>query len=279
MRFFFFVLLFGAFPLLGQQTSFSRLSIDQAKKIAEDHGAFIIVDFYADWCGPCREMDEKVWSLPEVQEAQKRFVNVRVDASVSTSELQRWGIRVLPSLVVIDATGIQYFQKSGYLGKREVLGIMEDFPKTSISELYAAHKSTKMQNGFAAKLRLAMAYQDASRKSNGGVAIKMGAESNRMIKQAQKALPKGASPQLVNRLELMEAENLLLKGNAKKAIKAVTALGTDLEEKNDALACFILSLAYRETGQSDRANECYDRLQRMKDNEEYLALYAAQFKE
>jgi thioredoxin-like negative regulator of GroEL len=279
MRFFFFVLLFGAFPLLGQQTSFSRLSIDQAKKIAEDHGAFIIVDFYADWCGPCREMDEKVWSLPEVQEAQKRFVNVRVDASVSTSELQRWGIRVLPSLVVIDATGIQYFQKSGYLGKREVLGIMEDFPKTSISELYAAHKSSKMQNGFAAKLRLAMAYQDASRKSNGGVAIKMGAESNRMIKQAQKALPKGASPQLVNRLELMEAENLLLKGNAKKAIKAVTALGTDLEEKNDALACFILSLAYRETGQSDRANECYDRLQRMKDNEEYLALYAAQFKE
>jgi thioredoxin-like negative regulator of GroEL len=279
MRFFFFVLLFGAFPLLGQQTSFSRLSIDQAKKIAEDHGAFIIVDFYADWCGPCREMDEKVWSLPEVQEAQKRFVNVRVDASVSTSELQRWGIRVLPSLVVIDATGIQYFQKSGYLGKREVLGIMEDFPKTSISELYAAHKSSKMQNGFAAKLRLAMAYQDASRKSNGGVAIKMGAESNRMIKQAQKALPKGASPQLVNRLELMEAENLLLKGNAKKAIKAVTALGTDLEEKNDALACFILSLAYRETGQSDRANECYDRLQRMKDNEEYLALYAAQIKE
>jgi ATP/maltotriose-dependent transcriptional regulator MalT len=100
-----------------------------------------------------------------------------------------------------------------------------------------------------------------------------------MIKQAQKALPKGASPQLVNRLELMEAENLLLKGNAKKAIKAVTALGTDLEEKNDALACFILSLAYRETGQSDRANECYDRLQRMKDNEEYLALYAAQIKE
>jgi thioredoxin-like negative regulator of GroEL len=279
MRFFFFVLIFGAFPLLGQQTSFSRLSIDQAKKIAEDHGAFIIVDFYADWCGPCREMDEKVWSLPEVQEAQKRFVNVRVDASVSTSELQRWGIRVLPSLVVIDATGIQYFQKSGYLGKREVLGIMEDFPKTSISELYAAHKSSKMQNGFAAKLRLAMAYQDASRKSNGGVAIKMGAESNRMIKQAQKALPKGASPQLVNRLELMEAENLLLKGNAKKAIKAVTALGTDLEEKNDALACFILSLAYRETGQSDRANECYDRLQRMKDNEEYLALYAAQIKE
>ena len=39
----------------------------------------LLLDFYADWCIPCHEMDNKTYSDPRVIEKAKQFVMVKVD--------------------------------------------------------------------------------------------------------------------------------------------------------------------------------------------------------
>ena len=40
---------------------------------------YTFVDFYADWCAACHELDEKTWPDPEVQNLLGRIIAVKLD--------------------------------------------------------------------------------------------------------------------------------------------------------------------------------------------------------
>jgi thiol:disulfide interchange protein DsbD len=76
----------------------------------------IIIDFWADWCAACKELDHTAWSDPRVREEAKRFVTIKVDNSADkiadprTSDaldrvFAKYGILGQPSVVFIDARG------------------------------------------------------------------------------------------------------------------------------------------------------------------------------
>ena len=54
----------------------------------------VLVDFYADWCGPCRMMAP---ALDEIaQEGRGRVLVVKVDTDRSPEVAQRYGVRSIP---------------------------------------------------------------------------------------------------------------------------------------------------------------------------------------
>lgn len=72
-------------------------------------GKPMILDFGAEWCVACKELEEKTFSNPEVKQALEGFVLVRVDctkASDATEKLEKkYGAKALPTVVFVTSGG------------------------------------------------------------------------------------------------------------------------------------------------------------------------------
>lgn len=58
-----------------------------------------LVDFYADWCGPCRAIAPTIDKLASEYEGRATVAKVDVDAAPGVA--QRFGVSSIPTLVVL----------------------------------------------------------------------------------------------------------------------------------------------------------------------------------
>jgi len=91
----------------------------------------VIIDFYADWCLTCHEIEAGVFSDPEVQEALSHFVRLRVDNTIDTPQvqevLQRYDVFGLPTIVFLNGQGqeLKGTRVIGYLPPEKFLKITQ----------------------------------------------------------------------------------------------------------------------------------------------------------
>jgi thioredoxin:protein disulfide reductase len=68
-----------------------------------------MIDFFADWCAACKELDKITYVEPSVADESSRFVNVKVDGTndhdVLTELYGKFKVTGLPTVVFISGTG------------------------------------------------------------------------------------------------------------------------------------------------------------------------------
>jgi thioredoxin 1 len=58
----------------------------------------VLVDFWAEWCGPCRAMTPIVESVAQKFAGKAKIVKINVDDNQSVT--QRFGIKGIPTMIV-----------------------------------------------------------------------------------------------------------------------------------------------------------------------------------
>ena len=94
---------------------------------ASEEGKPVILEFFAEWCAPCRIMERDVFSDPEVVRLSKKFIAVRVDLTnvkaFHDELLRRYQIRGIPAAILINRNGVEQrdLRIEGYVGKDDFL--------------------------------------------------------------------------------------------------------------------------------------------------------------
>jgi thiol:disulfide interchange protein DsbD len=127
----------GAFGVLGwllaPKASELRWLEGEQAAIAEAraHSRPALLDFYADWCLPCKELELKTFSNPEVARELERFtlakVNCTSDEDPSIVALKsRYGADTLPTLVLLRPNGAVARKIDHFVAPDEFLKLLRD---------------------------------------------------------------------------------------------------------------------------------------------------------
>lgn len=95
---------------------------------AKERQQHVVIDFSADWCLPCKELDHRTFSQPEVVDATADILTVRADLTESTSpevaKLRKgYAIKGVPTVVFLDRNGAEReeLRVFGFVDKKEFL--------------------------------------------------------------------------------------------------------------------------------------------------------------
>ena len=99
-------------------------------EIAET-GKPVIIDFYADWCIPCKELDASTFSNPNVIKASKEYLTLKADMTKSLSpEVEslrnKFNIVGVPTVLILNKKGDEVKRITGYVNAEEFYNIIKN---------------------------------------------------------------------------------------------------------------------------------------------------------
>ena len=102
-------------PHTGGQVVF-RHDFAQAENDAKVSGKILFIDFDAVWCGPCKVMDEWVYTADSVVLASENVVSVKVDGDDYPEIAQRFEVAAYPTMIRLSPDGEIVGRLVGYQG-------------------------------------------------------------------------------------------------------------------------------------------------------------------
>ncbi|KAH8332161.1 hypothetical protein KR067_001223 [Drosophila pandora] len=76
-----------------------RSMSDYYKRMEDANNKLVVLDFYADWCGPCKAMDGTVKSLARKYSTKAVVIKINVDKFDDLTEKYR--VRSMPTFVFL----------------------------------------------------------------------------------------------------------------------------------------------------------------------------------
>ena len=139
-----------------QGIEFFKGTFNEALTKASNEGKLVFVDFYATWCGPCKQMAEKVFPDEELGKyMNEKFICLQIDVEKEgwqKEAAEKYNVTVLPTLVFFKVDGTVVSRLAGAREKSELLNAAKVArgEELSFEKLYDRAKSKKdltdMQN-------------------------------------------------------------------------------------------------------------------------------------
>ena len=78
----------------------SKLTAQEFKRDVENTEGRVVVDFYADWCGPCHQVAPAIEELSSKWEGDVRCVKVNIDENPQLAQANR--VFSIPSIMLFE---------------------------------------------------------------------------------------------------------------------------------------------------------------------------------
>lgn len=133
------VLLISAIPGFAGNNSGMHWKLESgaAWKEARDTAHPILVEVWADWCPPCRQMEREVWSDASVTEAANRFVQISIDVSrrdeghiggVTLGSHGLYTVNAVPTVLLLDPWGEILASTEGFVYPKDMGAMLAQIP-------------------------------------------------------------------------------------------------------------------------------------------------------
>lgn len=139
------------------QTNFRPISFDEAMRAAKQENKMIFVDFYTDWCGPCKKMANEVFPQKHIGDFfNARFVCVKFNAEKEGADLaKRFEVKAYPTFLVLNTDGEVHLMLKGAMDGDDFMarisaGLNPDMTPARMTERYnRGERTPELVNAYA----------------------------------------------------------------------------------------------------------------------------------
>ncbi len=206
----------------------------------------LLVDVWAIWCAPCKEMDETTYRDARVIEEAAGFVSLKVDADVATSFIERYHVDVFPTLLFLDSRGSEITRWQGAITAEPLTRLMK-----LVGSGYAAYRNAVEREQDSEASCIVADYLTAAGNAPGAVTH---------LQKSLKAL-KRSEPTAREALEMHLGNSQVAAGEWKTACKTYQRLADQaVQPEIRGKALVGLVRAERERGREAQAAAALERL-------------------
>ncbi len=98
---------------------FVDLPFEQALERAGEQDKLVMIDFFATWCPPCKQLDKTTWKdAGVIAWLGEKTVPLKVDVDQHRDLAARFRIQSIPTMVFVDSEGDELARVVGYRDPR-----------------------------------------------------------------------------------------------------------------------------------------------------------------
>jgi thiol-disulfide isomerase/thioredoxin len=127
--------------------------LNEAVAAAQQTNQPMMIDFWADWCGPCRMMDAEVYTNPAVIKAfREKMIGVRIHFDLQPEVARKFNVEALPYLVFTNSYGTELMHHRGILEAEDLQAVVNAFP-ADLGEVNRLDRALQEDNNHFPSLR------------------------------------------------------------------------------------------------------------------------------
>lgn len=122
------VAVYSIIPSNTQSVEWQKYSEEAVSNIS---GRGVVIDFYADWCIPCKELDALTFTDPKVIDLSKEFETYKADLTKSLSPevevlREKYKIVGVPTVLILNSSGEEMNRITGFVNAEEFYEILSE---------------------------------------------------------------------------------------------------------------------------------------------------------
>jgi len=105
------------------------LSYPQGVVLSRERGLHLFLYFQTEYCGPCKELDRKVFNTAEFRDFAAGIVSLNVDGRAEAGEpvAKHYGVSSYPTMIVCEPGGKEIERFFGFRATKEFIGKIKDY--------------------------------------------------------------------------------------------------------------------------------------------------------